>query len=54
MKFRIRKENGLYFAEYKWMFLWLYIYGSISKDIEQTRKACMDFGQSKIVESFEL
>ena len=54
MKFRIKKENGLYLAEHKWMFMWWYIAGSISKDIEETREACRRFERSKVVESFEL
>jgi hypothetical protein len=59
MKFRIKKEDGLYFAEYKEIFYWYYVSGSISRDIEKTRKACRRFKderfeKKKIVENFEL
>ena len=54
MKFRIRKEDGLYLAEYKWMFSWWFISDSISKNIEKTREACRQFEKPKIVEKFKL
>lgn len=58
MKFRIKKEDGLYFAEYKQGFFWWFISGSVSKEIERTREACKQFvktyEKTKIVEKFEL
>ena len=54
MKFRIRKEDGLYCAEYKWLFLWWFISGSWSADIEKTREACRQFEKPKIIEKFKL
>ena len=54
MKFRIKKEDGLYFAEYKWKSSWWFISGSVSKDIEKTREACKKFEKPKIVEKFRL
>lgn len=54
MKVRIKKEDGLYFAEYKWMFSWWFISGSVSRDIEKTREACRQFELPKIVERFKI
>ena len=58
MKFRIKKEDGLYFAEYKNKFCWWFVSDSVSKDIEKTREACKQFiktfEKNKIVERFEL
>lgn len=59
MKFRIRKEDGLYCAEYKKGFFWWYVKGSWSEDIEKTRKACEEYKDmvsenNKVVEVFEL
>ena len=54
MKFRIKKEDGLYFAEYKQGFFWWFLSGSVSKNIERTRKACEQFEKPKIVEKFKL
>lgn len=63
MKFRIIKESdGFYIAEYKEIFLWWYVDGSASRDIEETRDTCRQFYKKffekeedgVIVESFEL
>lgn len=56
MKFRIIKENdGLYFAEYKFLLFWYYVEGSSSFHIEETRRACRRFkSNDKVVESFKL
>ena len=58
MKFRIRKEDGLYCAEYKNGFFWWYVKGSWSRNIEDARKACEEYKEkyenNKIVEVFEL
>ena len=54
MKFRIKKEDGLYFAEYKWMFSWWFVSGSVSRNIEITKAACGVFERPKIVEKFKL
>lgn len=54
MKFRIKKEDGLYFAEYKQMFFWWFVSGSVSRNIETTRKACKEFERPKIVERFKV
>ena len=58
MKFRITKEDGLYSAEYRSGFLWWYVSNSVSRDIEETRKACKLFmesrGKPNVVESFKL
>ena len=54
MKFRIKKEDGLYFAEYKTLFVWWFVSGSVSKDIEKTREACRNFKRVRIIESFKL
>ena len=59
MKFRIRKEDGLYCAEYKSGFSWWYVKGSWSRTIEEARKACEEYKNmtsenNKIVEVFEL
>lgn len=58
MKFRIKKEDGLYLAEYKRGFSWWFVVGSVSRDIEKTREACEQFiktfDKPKIIEKFEL
>lgn len=54
MKFRIKKEDGIYFAEYRWFFSWWFVSGSVSRNIEITRKACMEFERPKIVERFKV
>ena len=63
MKFRIIKESdGFYIAEYKEIFLWWYVDGSASRNIEKTRDACRQFYKNffekeedgVIVESFKL
>ena len=54
MKFRIKKEDGLYFAEYKRFFFWWYIPGSVSRNIETARDACKNFERPKVVETFSL
>ena len=58
MKFRIKKEDGLYLAEYKDKFLWWFVTDSVSKDIEKTKAACekfvKTFERTKIVEKFKL
>ena len=58
MKFRIKKEDGLYLAEYKKKFFWLYVRGSVSRNIEGTRAVCKQFAETyernRIVETFEL
>lgn len=57
INFRIKKEDGVYLAEYKKGFLWWFVSGSVSKDIEKTREACKQFAKTygiKIVEKFKL
>jgi len=54
MKFRIKKEDGLYFAEYKWMFSWWFVSGSVSRNIEKTRESCRRFEKTKVIEKFKL
>ena len=58
MKFRIKKEDGQYFAEYKDKFGWRYVSGSVSSDIEKTREECRQFAKTyekpRIVERFKL
>lgn len=54
MKFRIKKEDGLYLAEYKMFFSWWFVPNSVSRDIKKTREACMNFEKPKIVEVFKL
>ena len=59
MKFRIKKEDGFYIAEYWciWLLSWFFVSDSVSKDIEKTREACMKFKQKEdpdIVETFKL
>lgn len=58
MKFRIKKEDGLYCAEYKKYFCWWYVSGSWSSSIERTREACKQFKShkmhNKIIETFVL
>ena len=54
MKFRIKKENGIYFAEYKKWFFWWFVSDSVSYDINKTRDACKKFETTKIIERFEL
>ena len=59
MKFRIRKEDNLYFAEYKSWGRWWFVSGSFSKNIEDTRKACEEYKNrlvenNKDIEVFEL
>ncbi len=58
MRFRIKKEDGLYLAEYKDRFLWWFVSGSVSKDIDKTREACKQFvktyERTRVVEKFKL
>lgn len=54
MKFRIKKEDGVYLAEYQRWFLWWFVSGSVSYDINKTREACKKFEPSKIIEKFKL
>ena len=54
MKFRIKKEDGLYFAEYKQGLFWWFLSGSVSKNIEITKRACEQFEKPKIIEKFKL
>lgn len=56
MNFRIKQEEGFYFAEYRYWGVWLFLKGSYSKNIEDTREACKRFAKypKGIVESFKL
>ena len=58
MKFRIKKEDGLYCAEYKKHFCWWYVSGSWSRSIEGAREACKQFksykAHKKVIETFVL
>ena len=58
MRFRIKKEDGLYLAEYKDRFLWWFVSGSVSKDIDKTREVCKQFvktyQRTRVVEKFKL
>ena len=54
MKFRIKKEDGLYFGEYKRLLLWWFIPGSVSRRIEKTKRVCEEFELPKVVEKFKL
>lgn len=59
MKFRIKKEDGIYFAERKSMFSWWHVSGSASRNIQQTRQACKDevrrrSERAKIIEKFKI
>lgn len=54
MKFRIKKEDGMYYAEYKRIFWWHFVSDSASRNIENTREACRKFEKPRIVEVFRL
>jgi len=53
MKFRIKKEDGVYIAEYKRFFFWLYIPGSASRYIQTTRDVCKNFERPTVIETFK-
>ena len=58
MKFRIKKDSdGWYFAEYKRLLCWHFVYDSYSQNIEKTKKVCKEFKNQKedeLIEEFEL
>lgn len=60
MKFRIKKEDELYCAEYKKYFCWWYVSGSWSRSIETTKETCRKFvkqqkeHRTKVIETFIL